>query len=65
MKKCESVLFSFKDNLFARNHSDIFGSYKFALEINGFIFLFEQNKLVSSANMIGFKNCDTKHKPFI
>ena len=38
---------------------------KFAFKNNGFIFLFEQNKLVSSVNMVGFKNCDTKHKSFI
>ena len=54
-----------KDNLFTPNHLDIFASSKFAFKNNGFILLFVQSKLVSSANMIDFKNCDMKYKSFI
>ena len=59
------VLSSFRDNLFVQNRSDTVSSSKFAFTNNGFIYLFEDNKLVSSANMIGFKNCDMKLKSFI
>ena len=59
------VLFSFKDNLFARNHSDTFSSSKFDFKKNGFISLFGKNKLVQSAKMIDFKNFDLKDKTFI
>ena len=65
MKQCKLVLSSFKDNIFARNHSDIFPSSKFGFQNNGFISLFQQKKLVSSANMIDLKNCDPNHMSFI
>ena len=39
--------------------------FQLAFKNNRFISLFKQKKLVLSANTIGFRNCDTKHKSFM
>ena len=56
LDEIENILFfvKFSNNLFALNQRDILLSSEFILEKMSSTFLPERNKLVSSANMIGF-----------
>ena len=59
------VLVTLSDHLLTLNHIASFYSSLLAVHAISTIFLFEQKKLVSSANKIILSNVDTSHIPFM